>query len=134
MPYIVQQDLSDRFGDDELKQLADRDDDNVIDTAIIDQAITDAESVIDSYLKSRYTLPLSPVPDVIKLHCANIARYLLMGVIANEEAETRHKEALQFLKDVARGLASLGVDDATTTSGVRVVTQQGESKHNWDSF
>src|SRR5690242_15856794 len=47
----------------------------------IENALADADGVIDGYLRSRkptpYTVPLDPVPDVVSVWARWIARYLM---------------------------------------------------------
>lgn len=135
MGYCTEQDLVDRFGNAELLQLADRDNNGTADSAVTAQALADADAVIDSYLKTAgYTVPISPVPAVIELHAANLARYFLMGALPTEAATDRYNQAIAWLKDIAAGRASLGGADETAETGLRVVTAQGESAHDWDTY
>ncbi|MES0879694.1 gp436 family protein [Roseibium sp. SCP14] len=111
MAYVTQQDMIDRFGEQELIQLTDRTNRpaSTIDATTVAAAIGDAEKLADSYLAKRYALPLTPVPDVLVPIVANIARYNLYGERAEKDsAVTRnHKDALTWLKDVAAGTVQL---------------------------
>ena len=110
MGYAVQQDLVDRFGDAELKQLTDRVNGTTIDAAVVAAALADADAEVDSYLITRYTLPLTAVPDVLKLTACNIARYRLyasQSVEASETVRNNYKDAVAWLRDVAAGRANL---------------------------
>lgn len=110
MAYCTQQDLIDRFGEDELVQLTDRANAGVIDEAVLTQAIGDAGAEIDGYLGGRYTLPLATVPVVLKRLACDIARYNLYDEAASEQVTRRYDGAVNFLRMVARGDISLGVD------------------------
>jgi len=102
--------MIDRFGEAAILALTDRDRSGAIDDQVLNQALADADAKIDSYLGAVVTLPLEAVPEVLIPVACDIARYQLFGTKATEEARLRYKEALDWLKDVARGVASLGLD------------------------
>ncbi|OUR62055.1 hypothetical protein A9Q74_06295 [Colwellia sp. 39_35_sub15_T18] len=110
MPYCTKQDLIDRFGEDELIDLTDRDNMSVIDETVLDQAIADGSAEMDGYLGGRYQLPLVTVPPVLKALCCNIARYKLYDEQASEQVTKRYDSAIKFLFSVSKGEISLGVD------------------------
>jgi phage gp36-like protein len=112
MTYAVQQNLIDRFGEQELVQLTDRDGAGVIDAAVLTQGLADADGIINGYLASRYTVPLATVPAVIVSMASDIARYYLYDDAATEQVTKRYDDAIRFLSQVAKGELSLGVDDA----------------------
>jgi phage gp36-like protein len=111
MTYATQQDLIDRFGDEELIQLTDRTNIPVstIDPVVVGRAIEDASALIDGYLQKVMTLPLSVVPPVLAKSASDIARYYLHGKSADKDsAVTRaYNEAVAFLRDVSKGLVQL---------------------------
>jgi len=111
MAYATQQDLIDRFGEDELIQLTDRTNlpAAAIDADVVAAALSDAENLADSYLAKRYALPLDPVPEVLTRTTAEIARYFLHGRrTEKDDPVTRdYAQALTWLKDVAKGLVEL---------------------------
>lgn len=111
MAYATQQDLIDRFGEEDLIQLTDRVNlpASTIDADVVTAAISDAEALADSYLAKRYQLPLDPVPGVLTKTIADIARYFLHGRRTDkDDPVTRdYGQALAWLKDVARGLVEL---------------------------
>lgn len=96
-------DLINRFGERELIELTDRNQDDAIDTASTDAAMEDAASIIDSYLLVRYCLPLASVPVVLRNYACDIAMYNLwnlrrMGDI--ETIRTRYEDAIRWLERV----------------------------------
>ena len=119
MSYCDQAALTARFGEAEILAIADRDQDDVIDSALITQAIDDASNQIDSYLAARYALPMAaPVPGLVERLCADIARYRLYDDNPLDEVVERYKAALATLKDLAAGKALLpGVTLADSGSG-----------------
>ncbi len=120
--YCTEADLLARFGEQELIELTDMDDRGIVDSAKITAAINDASAQIDAYLASRYQLPLSNVPTELKQHCCHIARFNLYRNGAPDDVKENRNNALGFIKDVAKGIASLGVSDssaqASTTDAV----------------
>lgn len=130
MGYCLVQDMVDRYGQAELAQITDREHGTTLDEAIVLRAIADASSEMDSYLTSRYRLPLATVPDVLGVTCADIARYLLWKDQASEEVRKRYEDARAWLKDLAKGFASLNLgvsqpppSPASFTANNRVFTR-----------
>lgn len=125
MTYASQQNLIDRFGEDELIQLTDRDNLGAIDAAVVARALADADAEINGYLSTRYTLPLSPVPAVLEKLACDIARYQLFENAVTEIVKQRYENAIRFLKDVVAGKVTLGVDGngdtaATISNSVQI--------------
>jgi len=112
MTYAVKQNLIDRFGQTELAQLTDRVDGETIDDAVLSRALDDADAIINSYLQTRYTLPLASVPPRIVEVACDIARYKLFEDRVTDIVRQRYSDALAWLKDVAAGKAGLGLDAA----------------------
>ncbi|MCC7413319.1 MAG: DUF1320 domain-containing protein [Gammaproteobacteria bacterium] len=138
MSYASPQELIERFGEQELLQLTDQGGRGIIDSAALDRALADADRVIDSYLRARYTLPLDAgviAASGLALAAANIARYVLMGTQAPEEVRDRYRDALAWLKDVQAGRASLGAEDPAAPTGPgRIRTAEPQSGFDWDSY
>lgn len=96
------------------------------DDDLVNQAITDADSEIDSYLQRRYSVPLSEVPPVVLKISVDIAIYNIYSRRKNppENRIRRYENAISFLKSVSKGEASLGVEslDVGTTVNFGVKT------------
>jgi len=124
MPYATQQDLVDRFGEDELIQLTDRDNSGSLDTGVLDQALADASEEIDTYVGARYQLPLSTTPKILVRWCADIARYHLYDDAAPETVVKRYDGVRSAMKLLAEGKTTLGLDtgDAPSRAGQPTVT------------
>jgi phage gp36-like protein len=93
--------------------------------AVIESAIADGQSEVDSYLASRYAVPLAHPPGVILRFTGDIARYALYDDHATEEVEKRYGNAVKFLQAIAKGTASIDVGpDAEDPAGglVEMVT------------
>lgn len=95
-----------------LLQLTGSDDEP--DAAAIQNALLSASATMDGYIGSRYTLPLSTVPETLKVYCVDIALYYMMRLRALgdiEDTRQRYTDAIAFLKDLVRGLVSLGLPE-----------------------
>jgi len=115
MAYATQQNLVDRFGEGELLDLTDRDNQGEVDVDAVATALTDATDTIDSYLSSRYTLPLDPTPGIVARVCSDIARYYLYEDRVTEQVAERYKAAIAWLRDIQAGKANLDADPAGLT-------------------
>lgn len=114
MTYATKQDLIDRFGEPELKQLTDRVNrpPTTIDDVVVGRALGDADALADGYLGKIYKLPLSAVPPALVKVCADISRYFLHGKAADKDSQVArdHAAALSWLKDVSRGIVTIPAD------------------------
>lgn len=85
-------------------------------TPIIEGAIADADAEIDGYLTKRYRVPFSPVPRVLNKFSKDIAIYNLYSRVGIDEDTdeknylNRYRAAIDFLKLVAEGKVSIGVE------------------------
>lgn len=117
MPYCDLAGLVARFGDAELLRIADRDDDDEIDSDVVDGALNDASDEIDAYIGTRYSVPMSPAPALLVRLCADIARYRLYDENPLDEVAERYKQAINTLRDISNGRATLKDSSQTPTSG-----------------
>ncbi len=111
MSYASQQNLTDRFGNDELLQLTDRatPPTGTIDATVVAEALADADAIIDSYIGKRYDLPLASTPiRLIAVGC-DLARYSLYKDDPTETVAARHTDAIKWLRDISTGAAVLDV-------------------------
>lgn len=122
MGYIDQQDLIDRFGEAELKELADRDADGTIDAEVVAAAIADADRLVDGYVGKLYDLPLATAPDILRQLSADIARYKLYKDSPTETVRNNYLDALRQLRDIAAGNLALDVAGAEPARAGGTVT------------
>lgn len=110
---ITIQDLIDRFGEKELAELTDREHYEVIDEAVINSAISDAEGEVEGYLNavglvSRNNrdrliyLDDQPPPKALILKTCDIARYYLYEDKLTEVVEKRYESAIKWLDKVMK--------------------------------
>lgn len=85
--------------------------------ATVQDAIDDADSLVDGYLANRYSLPLAKVPGVLVVWTRAITRYLLhknrKSMESDDPIVRDYRDALKALGLVAAGKLSLGADDPT---------------------
>lgn len=116
MPYATQQDIIDRYGEDDLIIAADHDGDGVADAAVVAQGLSDATDEINTYAGGRYTLPFAEVPPVLKRLCVDMALYLMSKPPSiTEEKRKRYEDAIKLLTSISTGKVSLGISDAEAT-------------------
>lgn len=131
MPYATLADLRSRYGA-EIDQVADRDGDGLADPAVVDGVLADVAAEIDSYLATRYTLPLATVPLLLtRLACA-IGRErlaLAAGLVldADQPARVEANAARKTLVALSNGSALLGTqpEPAQQTAGMVQMTSGG---------
>lgn len=115
MAYASVADMVARFGDLEIIQITDRNQDGLIDDDVALVALEDATAEIDAYL-GRFKRPFTDTPPVLVRLCCDIARYRLTaanGVLITEEIRNRYKiDVLDLLRALAKGEVQLGIDDA----------------------
>ncbi len=111
--------------------------------AHIEQALNDADGVIDGYLRSRkpvpYVVPLNPVPGLVSTWARWITRYLMHKDRVSTAEQTDpvvrdYREALKYLQAVAAGQFSLGSDDPLPPAGAgrASVLRSGAGVHPGD--
>ncbi len=134
MAYSAQADILEQISEAQLIQLTDDANAGAVDDSVCSRAIADADAEIDSYCGSRYTVPFDTVLPIIRKMSVDIAIYNLYARRkgAPEDRLARYNNAVRFLRDVARGLTSLGADapaepvdglpQATTVKTDRVFT------------
>jgi len=112
--YAVQQDLEDYFGSSELLIAADRDGDGEADEGVVASGLNSATAEINSYLAVRYDIPLAETPEVLTRVCCDLAMYHMSvgSPSMTEDKETRYNNCIKWLRDVSKGVASLGAAEA----------------------
>lgn len=125
--YCTLDDLEKVVPEEALIQLTDDEGLGDVNQARIDDAIAAADGEINAWLQEKYTIPLSPVPDIIKRFSANIAIYNLYSRRMEEIPETRrenYKNALRTLEKLSSGAMSLGITphpSETETGGAEAI-------------
>lgn len=111
MTYVTADQLSDRYGEELLLQLADRASPpaGVVDSGVIARALADTDAVIDGYLAGRYVLPLETTPPLLIDLAASIAIYKLHIVSPEGKIADDYKDAIASLTRISTGVIRLPV-------------------------
>jgi phage gp36-like protein len=110
MSYITKDDILKSISEEDLIALTDDDNSGVVDDEVVNDAISNAESLVNSYLRRRIKeLPLTSPPKIIKAYCVDIAIYFLESRDgSNTEArKENYTNAVNFLKDFSKGLVEI---------------------------
>ncbi|MBU1193967.1 MAG: DUF1320 domain-containing protein [Proteobacteria bacterium] len=105
MAYCTLNDIQDMMDEDEIIRFTDDTGAGTINTDVTDKAISGADALIDSYLASRYSVPVTPVPDILLNFAVDIAIYKICSrrSQAPEEVRTKYEDAIKWLEKVASG-------------------------------
>lgn len=127
MAYCEKADLVKRFGAVELAQLTDETAAHSADDSEISEACDEASSLIDSYLSTRYSVPIDPAPTMVRKWACDLVRKALWKDRANDDhpVSKNAAAALAQLRDVAKGVAGLPDADGdvpAVTGGVAYAT------------
>lgn len=137
MSYATLSDMLARFErerDPELSHLT-GDSLGVRQDAQIVTALSEASGEMDTYIGSRYTVPLTGLSATLAADlarvCCDIARYRLWDAAASDEVRVRYEDALRLLRDIAAGrialaptaAAGVGAAAASYTSAERVMSR-----------
>lgn len=118
--YCSQADILNQLPEAELIALTDDSQNGTVDSAHVESAIIDAGDIIDGFLRSRYPLPVSPVPGLIKTLAVDITIYRLysrrFGTDMPESITSRYKNALNILDKIQKGVIRLGIETVAAPS------------------
>lgn len=124
MPYSVQADVERRVGGNaKLVQLTAAPGGAAVDVNVLDAAIAEADSLIDSYAHKRHKTPFAaPVPPRITTLSARIAaRILRQWKLTPLPTDAEDEEVdIKWLEDLAKGLVDPGVEPAPPKSELLV--------------
>jgi len=129
MDYATRNDMEARFGEGELIALTDRTRQGVIDDVVLNQALADANALVDVYIMGRYPIPLETIPPALVGTTCDLARYNLYDDACPDSVKDRHKDAIRFLEQIAAGKIALAAPDGSEqpTGGDTVVMESAGS-------
>jgi phage gp36-like protein len=127
--YCTQSDIEEQIGEEKVLQLTDDDGVGSPKAGVITKAITDADNKIDSYVGKRFTIPLNPVPDLVKSLSVAIAAYHLRGRRRGEDKAItkRYEDAIEQLKAIQAGTADFGEETEPAGGGQGVQVSHTKS-------
>lgn len=121
MPYIDLIYIKARVDDNTLKNLTkEKGGTDEIDEALVAARISDAQSIVDSKLAKRYTVPLTTIPANIKQITYDITLYYLYKTHrthkVDEEIKFSYEQAIRDLNRIEDGKSNLvGVSELTSS-------------------
>lgn len=135
--YIQQSDLESRLGNTKLLELTDPDGTGTIQANIVAAAIAAAEGLFESYLRTRYQLPVPVTPLVTGLLIDMAGFVLYRGASTVDDGvykvwQDGNEAAVKTLKDIQAGKAALDVpaaqETATTPGSENQVLRQSDRR------
>ena len=132
--YATVEEMKRKFGERQLTQLTDNEPPytQAINYDKLNAAIEEANSEVDAYIASRYSLPLHPVPPFLVNLACNMARYYAEtgDLSENNPIKTRFDGCIKTLTKIADGKIGLGGTPAgasppTQSSANNVIFQVG---------
>lgn len=121
--YATAEAMKRKFGESELIQLTETEP-PYLDTINMDKlnaAMQEANSEIDAYVGSRYSLPLQIVPPfLIEIGC-NLARYYAVtgDLSENDPIKNRYESSIKTLTKISKGELTLGSSPAGESKPVQ---------------
>ncbi len=114
--YCVLDDINKQVTTDILIQLTDDTQSGDIDPVVVEEAVIYSETLIDGYLRGRYTLPLSAVPDMVKILAVDLCIYRLYSrrfqTDIPDSISEKYKNSIKLLEQIQKGIISLGTETA----------------------
>ena len=119
MTYCNLDNIKQVISEAELIQLTDDNNTGVINENIVNSAISYAETTINGYISSRYSLPLSETPELIKTFAIDLSIYRLHSrrfmLDMPESLEVRYKNIIRELEKIQKGTISLNIKEPDNT-------------------
>jgi phage gp36-like protein len=140
VPYCTIDDIRKLLPEEALVRLTDDEGTGAVDEGRVQEAVAQADSEIDGYCGARYKVPFSTAPGVVKKLSVDIAVYNLYSRGVDQAPPVRaerYQAAVFKLKDIARGLVSLGADpapDSATGSAAETNRSEGDNVFSRDSL
>ncbi|VEI47041.1 Mu-like prophage protein gp36 [Actinobacillus equuli] len=113
--YISATDLTEIMSERSLIELSNDDSrPTAVNQDVVNKACQHACETVDGYLRSRYVLPLSAVPTIVRNICLYLARHWLYSRRPEnkgfpDNVKETYKQALEDLKQIASGKFHLGL-------------------------
>jgi len=121
MAYVSVNELKNRIEREDIEELSNDDTGATDSVALINEVIYDAQDMVNSYVQTRYSTPLSePVPRVIRDVTSTIAIYYLhlrRDWTLTEAMTKAYNDAMKWLRDLAAGKTMLDIANNSNASG-----------------
>lgn len=127
MPYLTQAEYVARFGEAETLRLTDETRSGQIESAKVEEALSDSEEEVDAYIGKRYAVPLANVPNLVKGFVAVLARERLHKTKPTPTVEKEAERARKQLGEISRNLMVLPTDEGAAPQDGRPVADSASS-------
>lgn len=110
MPYITLDDIKKSLPEEVIIQLTDDAHTGAVDQTCVENAIAQADAVVDAYCSSLYEVPFTTVPQLVKNISADIAIFNLYSRKAEQAPAARiekYRSAIGKLEMISEGRVSL---------------------------
>ena len=143
MRYCTRADIGNAIPEMTLIQLSNDDPSSMApNESVIEDAVRQAEELVDGYLRGRYTLPLDPVPTVLRDAVVYLARHWLYqrrpeGALPDAVKDSR-KDTVKLLESIRDGVVTLGMPSGQATpepGEIRVRSRRQQfSDTEWEKY
>ena len=125
MDYCTIEDIETQTSTPTLIQLTSDDEQEAVDRVVAQEAILYSSTLIDGYLRGRYTLPLDAHFPLLRILAIDLSIHRLYSRRMRDEMpeviENNYKNAISTLKDIQKGVISLqSENDSLETAGFNV--------------
>ncbi|MDS7929622.1 DUF1320 domain-containing protein [Acinetobacter sp. V102_4] len=121
--YATVEAMLQKFGEQELQQLTDNEGpfQYEINMTKLNSAMDEANSEVDAYVGSRYSLPLQTIPPFLINIACNLARfYAVTGDLTeNDPIKNRYESSIKTLTKISKGELTLGGSPAGESKPVQ---------------
>lgn len=122
MDYCTIEDIETQTSTPTLIQLTSDDGQEVVDRVVAQEAILYSSTIIDGYLRGRYSLPLNTHFPLLRILAIDLSIHRLYSRRMRDEMpeviENNYKNAISTLKDIQKGVISLqSENDSFETAG-----------------
>ena len=122
MDYCTIEDIETQTSTPTLIQLTSDDEQEAVDRVVAQEAILYSSTLIDGYLRGRYTLPLDTHFPLLRILAIDLSIHRLYSRRMRDEMpeviENNYKNAISTLKDIQKGVISLqSENDSFETAG-----------------
>ena len=106
---------------------------------VIEQAVADADSEMNSYLVQRYKTPIDEdivaLNPVLESRCADIARYRLAKSHPSKEMYQRYENSIIWLTGIVKNSISLDTEDSSEDlAQPSILTKEHSSRFDWRDY
>jgi phage gp36-like protein len=112
--YCTLDDIKQQISETTLIEITDDNQANEINTTIVDEAILYSGTLIDGFLRGRYSIPLPIIPVLIKIISADLSVFRLYSrrfhTDMPESINNKYKNCIKLLEQIQKGIVSLGIE------------------------